>query len=1092
MLPSTQTGKLRGFTDGCEPCLPGVPAEMRVSPGLAVCLAGSAGVLFSVFAACKHAPRDVDAEERAALIEALGPVRLGEGRLAGLPFAPLRHGGPWPRPRDEEAWASVVSEVEARPANEASPATLANQALVKLASQEPDQAIPLLRKAVASRQAGARVWSDLAAVELAQAGLAKDPHRLVLALEAADRALQLDSRLPEALFNRAKIAERLSLRSLAREDWRRYLDLDANSGWAQEARASHASLRSPSVVEEWTKARPLLEQAVAAGDEATLSTLARKFPHGTRGYLEGTVFRNWAKAIEKGDVAQAAHWVRTAHVLASRLLEATGDRLDAEAVSAIEGVPPALALDLARAHREYADGAHFYDSINYTLARPHFDAALGGFDRARSPFSLAARSQLAACDYQTGLWKQGMAAASEIRPAARSHAYGSLVGHSDWLIGVALLEAGHANLARPPLQEALEAFKKIHDRGSEAWIDSLLANCLTVLHANDESWRARLNALTTATRAGDPWALTTVFSAAARAVLKEKRTTEAILFQNEILNLAESSGDLQRIAEAHWGQAKIYHSAGDAAKAQELIAKAEAEASRIPDQPAAFSTLAGIATTAGEIWLRTDPQRAQESLTRALVLYRDNAYSRTDILFDRARARHALGKNRAAERDLADAVGELERQRDNIQPGQLRVTYFETARQVFEELIALELQLGRKGRAFDYAERAKARALLDSLAARHLAPAQPLVTTEVDRGLPSGTALIEYTVLSDRIVVWLRGAGRAERSVAHTIDWKRTDLEAAVGRLTRSIAVPSGDPAADTADFERLSSLFFTRLIAPFLDRVPPGATLVVVPDGALREVPFAALLDTRDSRFLIERNPLIVAPSATSFLAQPARRPGESRTRDRWQTLAVGGARIDFVLYPEHGLLPRTEQEARDVAEAHPGALLVEGNATVPNFLAALDRFELIHFAGHAGISPQPPSRPALLFAPAPGYRTGALDIDAIAARRLTRPRLAVLAACGAAGGSGLSLEGGADLARSFFEAGVPAVVGNLWSLDDKDASVFLEAFYRSFWKGQSATSALRAAQLEMIHHPDASFQRPAVWGGFRLLGTAAGQNLP
>jgi CHAT domain-containing protein len=654
------------------------------------------------------------------------------------------------------------------------------------------------------------------------------------------------------------------------------------------------------------------------------------------------------------------------------------------------------------------------------------------------------------------------------------------------MIGLAELEHGQADRARPWFDEALTAFRKTREAGSEASIDSLLANRLDHLGKGDEAWRAQLAALVAAARAGDPWPLVNIFSAAARILSEKGQPAEAAHFQDEVLEMVKGSGDMQLMAEAHWWRAKIYFRAGDLASARWFIAKAEDDCDHIADQKTARSTRAGVAAEAGRLWLDTDPQRALKSFTRALDLYEDNAYSRTEILLGRARAHRARREDHDAERDLISAMDEHERQRDSIQTGPLRVAYFETAQQVLDDLVALELDsLHAPDRAFDYAERSRARALLDTLAARHLAPARPFATTEVERGLPPGTVLVEYAVLPDRVVAWTRGTGRAWRSIA----WRKADLEAAVARLAKTITGPSGDAAADRAEFDSQSAALFGRLIAPILDQVPQGATLVVVPDGALRELPFAALREAQSGSFLVERNPLIVAPSATIFLAPSAHRA--DRPRDRWQSLAVGNPTIDLELYPDHGLLPKTEQEAREVAKAHPGSLLVQNDATVPAFLAALDRFELIHFAGHAGVASTPP-RPALLFAPAAGpFHTGALDAGAIAARRLSRPRLAVLAACSAAGGSSLGLEGGADLARSFFEAGVPAVVANLWSLGDEDASVFLGAFYRSFWQGRSATSALREAQLAMIHHPETRFHRPAVWGGFRLLGTAAGQGL-
>ncbi len=1042
----------------------------------------------SLWAACRHAQPDVDLEQRDALVEALGPIRLLEGRLTGLRFAPLRRDGRRPAPRDDEAWRRAANEVEARLQDQRTPAALANLALVKLATEDPAKALEALEEAVALPRASAWIWSDLAAVRLAEAASVGNPHLLVTALEAADRAVQLDPRLSAALFNRAKIAERLSLRSLAKSDWQRYQRLDAGSGWATEARASLEALRPPSLEQAWAGDLPRLQKAVEAGDGEALAELAALYPVRTRESLEAEVFPAWTAAIADGDSRQATRWDAVARALSSRLYEVTGDRLDADAAAAIQGVPPSVARELAVSHRDFAEGVRLYDQGNYSPALRLFARALPAFERARSPFSLAARLKIAACEDQTGDWQRARAEALGLLAKAKSHTYRSLVGRIDWLIGLVDLEGGKADPAQTRFREALGVFQQIHDPGSEASIDSLLANCAAYLGTGDDAWPFRLRAQAIAADAGDPWAMTTVFSAAARALLREAKPAEAELFQAEAQPVAEASKDIQRIAEAHWGRATIYRRANDLALARTFIAEAGRDCDRISDPRAARPTRAGVDAEAGQIWLDADPWQAVRLFTEALELYEGYAYSRTEIFLGRALAHRKLGEDADAERDLLDAVDEYERQRAGIQPGPLRATYFETARQVFEELIALEVERGDARAAFDHAERSKARVLLDSLASRRLAPPGPLTAADVPRGLPSGMALVEYAVLKDRVVSWVW----SPKLAFHSVPWDRTELQAEVAGLARSIAVPSGDSVADLAKFEQLSGYLYGRLIGPLLVDVPAGATLVLVPDDELREVPFAALLDRPRRRFLVERNPLIVAPSATIFLAPSARRPSHRRSRDRWRSLAVGGAAIDAGRFPEHGLLPQTKKEAEEIAAAHPGALLVERDATVPRFLAALDRFEFVHFAGHAGVSPTA-GRPALLFTPSPGrYEAGALDAEAIAALRLSRPRLAVLAACGAAGGGGLSLEGGDNLVRSFFEAGVPAVLGNLWSLGDAEAKVFLEAFYGNFWQGRSAATALQRAQIAMIHHRHVRFHRPAVWGGFRLLGTTGGQGLP
>ncbi len=61
------------------------------------------------------------------------------------------------------------------------------------------------------------------------------PRYLAESLQYLDRALELNSSLPEAFFNRALVYQAMPLLPQAKEAWRRYLQTDSTSPWAREA-----------------------------------------------------------------------------------------------------------------------------------------------------------------------------------------------------------------------------------------------------------------------------------------------------------------------------------------------------------------------------------------------------------------------------------------------------------------------------------------------------------------------------------------------------------------------------------------------------------------------------------------------------------------------------------------------------------------------------------------------------------------------------------------------------------------------------------------------------------------------------------------
>ena len=163
--------------------------------------------------------------------------RTVEARLSGFPWARLQapaRGEAPPDPADLKligAAGDVLSQTEDTHAT----------GVADLLIQRRSDAIAALERA-AQGSNDAHFWSDLAAARYVYAVRDDHPSQLPQALAAADHALRLDPKSPEALFNRALIIEALGLREQARKAWQSYLDVDGGSGWAAEARER---LRNP-------------------------------------------------------------------------------------------------------------------------------------------------------------------------------------------------------------------------------------------------------------------------------------------------------------------------------------------------------------------------------------------------------------------------------------------------------------------------------------------------------------------------------------------------------------------------------------------------------------------------------------------------------------------------------------------------------------------------------------------------------------------------------------------------------------------------------------------------------------------------------
>jgi tetratricopeptide (TPR) repeat protein len=109
-----------------------------------------------------------------------------------------------------------------------------------LCDKDAKKSIEPLQAAAAREPDNAKYQSDLAAALIAAAR--GDHVKLESALAAADHALRIDPRSPDALFNRAVALQALQ-RPEALAAYERYLTIDSTSPWAEEVKRDIEALR---------------------------------------------------------------------------------------------------------------------------------------------------------------------------------------------------------------------------------------------------------------------------------------------------------------------------------------------------------------------------------------------------------------------------------------------------------------------------------------------------------------------------------------------------------------------------------------------------------------------------------------------------------------------------------------------------------------------------------------------------------------------------------------------------------------------------------------------------------------------------------
>jgi CHAT domain-containing protein len=963
-----------------------------------------------------------------------------------------------------------------------------NQAVLHLIEGDFKGAVPVLESAAAKAPGNALLLSSLSAAYLALAEETKEPYWLIAGLAAADRAVKIAPNLPEPLFNRALGLEKLFLNQEAIRAWQGYLAVDSTSAWAEEARARVRWLRKPSEAELWNGLHDSVESRALSSDPSELRDLAARFRQAMRQHAEELLLARWGEAVLERHGEEAARLLTIARMVGKALVETHGDPMILDAVTAIDRASAAQSQSavkaLANAHRAFAHGLSLYRRDLIGSAQEYFLDASTGFVRGRSPMSAWADFYLAVCNYYGSRYKRVLADLSELCRVADLDRYPVLQGRILWMIG--LTNFAHTNLRDSLMyfQESLLALERGGEPEHLAGIHFLLAENYLYSGERRRAWSHRYEALRLRAAILDPRRLTNILYDCADAAHEAGYPEVARHFHNEHVQVARRWGLPSEVAQALLHRSRTRALTADPEGAAEDLARAETSARQIAEASIRFRIEADILLAAAELQESSDPAKAIDDLSKALIYFRETGFGLdlTQILLARAHGYMQRGDDNAAERDFSSAIETHRERLSHALKGAAVGPVGYDAAQVYRA--AIDFQARRRGRlalALDYAEEARARALIDnvvlsglserkealvrSIEAKHLA----LTSDQIESALPSGTRIIEFVVLGEDLVAWTieRGSVRF-----HELKPKLSSLLKSIDKFRGEIVRgQSGGVAAEQ---------LYSEVVAPLLFGLQPGSRLVFVPDGPLYQLPFSALRDPRSARYLVENFDITLAPSASLYV---------HGLRYNWpkqpSLLAIGSSRVDRSRHPWLPSLPGTEKEATAVASLYPRArVLLAQNATRSAILENLDSFEVVHFAGHSILNQEFPLESFLVLAPGGITESDELSAFDLYGRPFTHTRLVVLSSCSSAGGETQAFQGLIGFARAFIVNGVPAVLGTLLEVNDQTAAKFLDQFYRELREAGDPVSALSSSQRGFIRGTDAKLRLPKYWATFQLVG--------
>lgn len=346
---------------------------------------------------------------------------------------------------------------------------------------------------------------------------------------------------------------------------------------------------------------------------------------------------------------------------------------------------------------------------------------------------------------------------------------------------------------------------------------------------------------------------------------------------------------------------------------------------------------------------------------------------------------------------------------------------------------------------------------------------------EIERALRPDEAVLSFNIGIDENFYGEFGGGASLFVVSNT----GTHVVRVADRvkLQRGVSMFRGLTEHAEQIESRASVRLYDWLLREALSQLPGQVKrLVIVPDGPLHHLPFAALRAAPDAPLLAETHEIVVAPSAAVWLQLRRTQPAHA---SRAALVLADPQLLDSIRrdeaddergwWPEArrlGSLPHARAEGRSVFSRIGGAsqLLMGAEASEAAFKAAdPNSYRLVHLAAHALVDEEYPDRSTIFVAPGDGGDDGLLQAREIADLSLNG-HIVVLSACRSATGAVLSGEGVMGLSRAFIAAGATTVVGTLWAIQDDHAAQFFDWFYDSFSRGRTVGAALAEARRRAI----------------------------
>ena len=686
-------------------------------------------------------------------------------------------------------------------------------------------------------------------------------------------------------------------------------------------------------------------------------------------------------------------------------------------------------------------------------------------------------------------------------------------------LGTVFSSVGQYTKAEEYYQKALTISREIGDRTGEATYYGSLGSVFQSVGQYTKAEEYLHKALTIKEEIGDKSEEATCYGNLGTVLLSVGQYAKAEEYLQKALTIRREIGDRRGEASDYANLGCVFKSVGQYTKAEEYLQKALTITREIGDKRgvgASYFNLGNLCRVSQNL------TQSQEFARKALEM----SYEIGDIeLQFSSHLDIALNTLLAGEditvvvRNLYGSIEKCEEMHDFLRgKDQFKISFFDKHASPYSLLCSLSINARSYYEALYVAELGRSRALADTLSDKYSVKKEISVNPQSWIGIEN---IMDTNAFSSCLYISCFGAHMCFWILKpnKTIVFRQTSLKGTADKVFENQAFggcqvlrreqcedrsmlfspyESSPPSSKPSQDDSSSALrlieegddktqetgpptladCYKMIIAPVADLLQEPE-IVIIPDGLLYPIPFAALKDD-NGKYLSDTFKIRIVPSLTTLkLIQNS--PADYCSKSG--ALIVGEPDVSDVYYQgkliQLNVLPWARKEAEMIGRLLGVQPLLGKDATKQKVLESLHSVSLVHFAAHGYAERGEIALSPIRSCATPHEEDYLLTMAEISQVCLSA-KLVVLSCCHSASGQ-IRAEGVVGIARAFLASGARAVLAALWAVEDKATMWFMNSFYEHLVHGESASESLHQAMRSMREN---RFSDVRQWAPFMLIG--------